>query len=108
MPDWAFFVISGGDEGILSALHACWETVTARLRLRLSRLLVFEPLGSHNTYVRHKFTRHKGRVNLWRCSNILRQTPYNKIQGLTGIFRVFSSPGYGVRTAFPPLLQNPR
>ena len=36
------------------------------LNFGLSRLLVFEPLGSHDTYVRHKFTRHKGRVNSWR------------------------------------------
>ncbi len=63
------FIIPGGDEVFPRTMH------THRLRgnrdgstaLCLSRLLVFEPLGSHDTYVRHKFTRHKGRVNLWRC-----------------------------------------
>ena len=69
MPRGGHFIIPGGDEVFPRTMH------THRLRgnrdgstaLCLSRLLVFEPLGSHDTYVRHKFTRHKGRVNLWRC-----------------------------------------
>ena len=42
----------------------------------------------------------------WRCGKILRRTPYNKIQGLSGNFAHFGAPVFTRRAQFPGLSQN--
>ena len=56
--------------------------------LHWSNLLVVEQGFSSAPPIHKIKTPRWGVFILWRCGKILRQTPYNKIQGLTRIFEI--------------------